>query len=85
MVRAPSIDPRSGLKKGEWSEEEDNKLRAYVQRYGHSNWRQLPKSAGKKINQGLKITSFSSFFLSPPVLCFDSEVEKKKKEWPKEM
>ncbi|KAK2993232.1 hypothetical protein RJ640_002444 [Escallonia rubra] len=45
MVRAPSFD-KNGLKKGAWSEEEDEKLRAYIQRYGHWNWRQLPKFAG---------------------------------------
>ncbi|GMG98639.1 hypothetical protein Nepgr_000479 [Nepenthes gracilis] len=45
MVRAPIYD-KNGLKKGAWSEEEDNKLRAYVLRYGHFNWRQLPKFAG---------------------------------------
>ncbi|KAI3457267.1 hypothetical protein Pfo_013930 [Paulownia fortunei] len=45
MVRPPSVD-RNGVKKGAWSEEEDNKLRAYIQRYGHWNWRLLPKYAG---------------------------------------
>ncbi|KAK3031400.1 hypothetical protein RJ639_037398 [Escallonia herrerae] len=45
MVRAPSFD-KNGLKKGAWSEEEDEKLRAYIQKYGHWNWRQLPKFAG---------------------------------------
>eukprot|EP00257_Ricinus_communis_P013575 XP_015571043.1 transcription factor MYB4-like [Ricinus communis] len=45
MVRAPFFD-KNGLKKGAWSQEEDDKLRAYVQRYGHWNWRQLPKFAG---------------------------------------
>ncbi|KAK9052007.1 hypothetical protein SSX86_028635 [Deinandra increscens subsp. villosa] len=45
MVRAPSFD-KNGIKKGAWSEDEDNKLRAYIQRYGHPNWRELPKFAG---------------------------------------
>ncbi|KAA8526449.1 hypothetical protein F0562_008348 [Nyssa sinensis] len=45
MVRTPCYD-KNGMKKGAWSEEEDNKLRAYVKRYGHWNWRQLPKYAG---------------------------------------
>ncbi|KAK2970127.1 hypothetical protein RJ640_001604, partial [Escallonia rubra] len=45
MVRAPRFE-KNGLKKGAWSEEEDEKLRAYIQRYGHWNWRQLPKFAG---------------------------------------
>ncbi|KAL0354164.1 UNVERIFIED_CONTAM: Transcription factor [Sesamum angustifolium] len=42
MVRPPYVDS-NGLKKGAWSDDEDNKLRAYVQRYGHWNWRLLPK------------------------------------------
>ncbi|XP_059282819.1 transcription factor MYB58-like [Lycium ferocissimum] len=45
MVRTPSID-KTGTKRGAWSEDEDNKLRAYVERFGHPNWRQLPKYAG---------------------------------------
>ncbi|XP_057505720.1 transcription factor MYB8-like [Actinidia eriantha] len=45
MGRTPSFD-KSGRKKGLWSTEEDDKLRAYVQRYGHWNWRELPKYAG---------------------------------------
>ncbi|KAI3812209.1 hypothetical protein L1987_16916 [Smallanthus sonchifolius] len=42
MVRAPCFD-KNGIKKGAWSEDEDNKL---IQRYGHPNWRELPKLAG---------------------------------------
>ncbi|PWA74420.1 homeodomain-like protein [Artemisia annua] len=34
------------FKKGAWSEDEDHKLRAYIQRYGHWNWGLLPKFAG---------------------------------------
>ncbi|XP_061346757.1 transcription factor MYB4-like [Gastrolobium bilobum] len=45
MVRAPNCD-KSGLRKGAWTPEEDRKLIAYVTRYGHWNWRQLPKFAG---------------------------------------
>ncbi|KAI3465675.1 hypothetical protein Pfo_022338 [Paulownia fortunei] len=45
MVRPPSIDS-NGMKKGAWSEEEDSKLSAYIQRHGHWNWRLLPKYAG---------------------------------------
>ncbi|TYG36588.1 hypothetical protein ES288_D13G076000v1 [Gossypium darwinii] len=47
MVRAPFYD-KNGMKKGEWSAEEDHKLRSYIQRYGHWNWRELPKYAGLK-------------------------------------
>ena len=46
MVRAPCVD-KNGMKKGAWSAEEDNKLRDYIKRYGHWNWRELPKFAGR--------------------------------------
>ncbi|KAL4569063.1 hypothetical protein LXL04_024690 [Taraxacum kok-saghyz] len=45
MVKALTFD-KITVKKGAWSEEEDNKLRAYIQRYGHWNWGLLPKFAG---------------------------------------
>ncbi|TMW85830.1 hypothetical protein EJD97_022417 [Solanum chilense] len=45
MVRTPFID-KNGIKRGAWSEDEDNKLRAFIQKFGHPNWRQLPKYAG---------------------------------------
>ncbi|KAM7498213.1 hypothetical protein LguiA_022627 [Lonicera macranthoides] len=45
MGRKPWFD-KNGMKKGAWSQEEDDKLRAYILRYGHWNWRQLPKFAG---------------------------------------
>ncbi|CAN1843980.1 Transcription factor MYB15 [Linum perenne] len=45
MVRGAFFD-KNGLKKGAWSKEEDDKLRAYIVRYGHWNWRELPKFAG---------------------------------------
>ncbi|XP_073042208.1 uncharacterized protein [Primulina eburnea] len=45
MVRPTYVDS-NGMKKGAWSEEEDKKLRDYIQRYGHWNWRLLPKFAG---------------------------------------
>ena len=45
MVRAAFCDEH-GTRKGKWSKEEDGKLRSYVETYGHSNWRKLPKSAG---------------------------------------
>ncbi|KAE9616838.1 hypothetical protein Lal_00034926 [Lupinus albus] len=44
MVR-PCSD-KNGIKKGTWTPEEDRKLFAYVTKYGHWNWRQLPKFAG---------------------------------------
>nr|GMD04556.1 myb-related protein Myb4-like [Ipomoea batatas] len=45
MVRAPSVD-QNGKKKGAWSKEEDDMLRAYVLKHGHHNWRKLPNLAG---------------------------------------
>ncbi|XP_058759665.1 transcription factor WER-like [Vicia villosa] len=45
MVRAPFYD-KNGVKKGAWSKEEDECLTAYIQKHGHSNWRQLPNHAG---------------------------------------
>ncbi|KAJ9170147.1 hypothetical protein P3X46_018275 [Hevea brasiliensis] len=45
MVRAAFFD-KNGLKKGAWSPEEDDKLKAYIMKYGHWNWRELPKFAG---------------------------------------
>ncbi|KAK7263594.1 hypothetical protein RJT34_31186 [Clitoria ternatea] len=45
MVRAPFYD-KNGVKKGAWSREEDERLIAFIRRYGHSNWRQLPQFAG---------------------------------------
>nr|ALT31507.1 MYB7 [Fagopyrum tataricum] len=47
MVRTPSFD-ENGIKKGAWSPEEDLKLESYIRRYGHWNWRELPKFAGLK-------------------------------------
>ncbi|XP_043710362.1 transcription factor MYB4-like isoform X2 [Telopea speciosissima] len=45
MVRAPCCE-KMGLKKGPWTPEEDQILIAYIQKYGHGNWRALPKQAG---------------------------------------
>ncbi|PKU83927.1 transcription factor MYB4 [Dendrobium catenatum] len=45
MVKAACCD-EMGLKKGPWTPEEDRILVSYIQRYGHDNWRALPKQAG---------------------------------------
>ncbi|KAM7498209.1 hypothetical protein LguiA_022623 [Lonicera macranthoides] len=45
MGRKPWYD-KNGMKKGAWSKEEDDKLSSYIQKFGHWNWRQLPKFAG---------------------------------------
>ncbi|EHA8590580.1 myb-related protein Zm1 [Cocos nucifera] len=43
--RAPCCE-KVGLNKGSWTPEEDMRLMAYIQKYGHGNWRALPKRAG---------------------------------------
>ncbi|KAM0941869.1 putative transcription factor MYB-HB-like family [Dioscorea sansibarensis] len=45
MVRAPCCE-KMGLKKGPWTSEEDQILISHIQRFGHGNWRALPKQAG---------------------------------------
>nr|AUQ44162.1 MYB transcription factor [Narcissus tazetta subsp. chinensis] len=45
MVRAPCCE-KMGLKKGPWTQEEDHILVSYINKYGHGNWRALPKQAG---------------------------------------
>ena len=35
-----------GVKKGPWTAEEDRKLLAYIQQFGHGSWRSLPAKAG---------------------------------------
>nr|AKS03957.1 transcription factor MYB44-like protein [Morus alba var. multicaulis] len=45
MGRSPCCD-ESGLKKGPWTPEEDQKLVKYIQKHGHGSWRALPRLAG---------------------------------------
>lgn len=45
MGRSPCCD-KIGLKKGPWTPEEDKKLLAYIDQYGHGSWRALPTKAG---------------------------------------
>nr|XP_016468919.1 PREDICTED: transcription factor MYB39-like [Nicotiana tabacum] len=45
MRRSAEFDDMSGLKKGPWTPEEDQKLVDYIHKYGHENWRALPKLA----------------------------------------
>ncbi|XP_073005179.1 transcription factor MYB102-like [Typha latifolia] len=45
MGRAPCCD-KNGLKKGPWTQEEDEKLISYIRKHGQGNWRNLPKNAG---------------------------------------
>ncbi|XP_019426785.1 PREDICTED: myb-related protein 330-like [Lupinus angustifolius] len=45
MGRAPCCE-KVGLKKGRWTEEEDDILRKYIKENGEGSWRSLPKNAG---------------------------------------
>ncbi|CAD6264474.1 unnamed protein product [Miscanthus lutarioriparius] len=45
MGRSPCCD-ENGLKKGPWTQEEDEKLLHYIQTNGHGSWRTLPRLAG---------------------------------------
>ncbi|KAI7745810.1 hypothetical protein M8C21_027480 [Ambrosia artemisiifolia] len=45
-MRTPSSEKSTGLKKGSWSLEEDQKLVSYIKRYGIWNWSLMPKYAG---------------------------------------
>lgn len=47
MGRAPCCE-KVGLKKGRWTEEEDEKLTKYIQANGEGSWRSLPKNAGNQ-------------------------------------
>lgn len=37
---------KTHLKKGAWSPEEDQMLKAYIKRYGIWNWNEMSKAAG---------------------------------------
>ncbi|KAH7659096.1 myb proto-oncogene protein plant protein [Dioscorea alata] len=43
--RAPCCE-KVGLNKGSWTPAEDMRLVSYIQKFGHGNWRSLPKRAG---------------------------------------
>jgi hypothetical protein len=49
MGRSPCCD-ENGLKKGPWTQEEDEKLLHYIQKNGHGSWRTLPRLAGTRIH-----------------------------------
>ncbi|CAH1412053.1 unnamed protein product [Lactuca virosa] len=45
MGRAPCCE-KTGLKRGPWTQEEDELLIEYIKKNGHGSWRSLPKLAG---------------------------------------
>ncbi|KAG2327158.1 hypothetical protein Bca52824_009886 [Brassica carinata] len=50
MGRSPLLPAdETGLKKGPWLPEEDDKLISYIHKHGHSSWSALPKLAGNII------------------------------------
>ncbi|WJX52268.1 hypothetical protein P8452_38399 [Trifolium repens] len=45
MGRVPCCE-KNGLKRGPWTQEEDQKLTDYIHKHGYGNWRLLPMNAG---------------------------------------
>lgn len=43
----PKCCDSSGLKRGPWTPEEDQKLITFIQEHGHGSWRTLPQKAGQ--------------------------------------
>jgi len=60
MGRAPCCEKNNGLKRGPWTQEEDQKLIDYIQNHGYGNWRLLPKNAGTYIHTYIHICHESS-------------------------
>ncbi|XVF54336.1 hypothetical protein PTKIN_Ptkin05aG0173200 [Pterospermum kingtungense] len=46
MGKSPCCNNTTGLKRGPWTPEEDQKLKSYIQKHGHGSWRTLPDKAG---------------------------------------
>ncbi|KAK8488660.1 hypothetical protein V6N13_042379 [Hibiscus sabdariffa] len=46
MTQPQPSSQMSGLKKGPWTPEEDQKLLSYIRQHGDGNWRALPEKAG---------------------------------------
>jgi hypothetical protein len=55
VMRRLSPKPDEDVRKGAWTAEEDNKLRAYVEANGTGHWRSVGKKAGR-------VQCFSFFF-----------------------
>ncbi|XP_054810296.1 transcription factor MYB41-like [Prosopis cineraria] len=46
MVRPPCCCEETGMKRGPWTPEEDEKLIDYISKHGSGNWKSVPKHAG---------------------------------------
>jgi myb proto-oncogene protein len=58
-MRTLSSKPHEDVRKGAWTPEEDNKLRAYVEANGTGHWGSVGKKAGR-------LQCFSFFFFYYP-------------------
>ncbi|XP_019427214.1 PREDICTED: transcription factor MYB24-like [Lupinus angustifolius] len=69
------MEGSSGVKKGAWSKEEDDLLRACVQQYGEGKWHLVPKRAGNNnVHKSCKLRWMN--YLKPDLKKFaDDEVE----------
>ncbi|KAK3428412.1 hypothetical protein EUGRSUZ_F04449, partial [Eucalyptus grandis] len=54
--RAPCCD-KNKVKRGPWSPAEDARLISFIQKYGHENWRALPKQAAPRPRIPLRLRS----------------------------
>ena len=61
MVRTPCCE-KMGTKKGPWTPEEDEILVSHIHRYGHDNWRALPKQAGTVIYVSNYVSMIFEYF-----------------------
>ncbi|KAL2240755.1 UNVERIFIED_CONTAM: Transcription factor MYB93 [Sesamum indicum] len=73
MGRSPCCD-ESGLKKGPWTPEEDDKLIKYIQKHGHGSWRALPKLADVE-----RVVGFVGRTISGPISREESSLKKRSK------
>ncbi|XP_076944882.1 transcription factor MYB17-like [Bidens hawaiensis] len=76
MGRAPCCE-KTGLKRGPWTQEEDQLLVDYINKNGHGSWRSLPKLAGL-LRCGKSCRLRWTNYLRPDIKCgpFSPEEEK---------
>ena len=63
--KAPCCDHSQVLKRGPWSDEESEILKAFILQNGHRNWRSIPKLAGQSFCHlfGLTVVLIALFCL----------------------